>query len=187
MGHPRVSLGFRHANYLANLLPHMLLQGQTTAELWTSTKPSLSKLTVWGCVEHVLATTQELRQAGGKLAARTIKCAYKYWYLGSNPHGRGWTFWNGSKVIYSSNAVFPEHLFYTFEHQDQEPPRLLWEDSDTTSSISQSLGSYSQPAQASVPASAACSSDPSHLQNAPADIQVRCSARFQVIPVNCRN
>lgn len=60
-----LSLGLPHANHLANLLPHMLLHGSTPAEQWTSEKPALAKLKVWGCVGHVLATPKDIRHAGG--------------------------------------------------------------------------------------------------------------------------
>lgn len=58
-------LGLSHANHLANLLPHRLLNGSTPLALWEGVKPSLTKLRIWGCAAHVLVSPSELRQAGG--------------------------------------------------------------------------------------------------------------------------
>jgi hypothetical protein len=113
-----------HANRLANLMPHVMLQGITPVQVWTRVKPHLKKFKVWGCVGHVLLNEREQRASGGKLAAKTKACAY----LGFNTEGPGYVLWDGisRKLVYSSNVIFQEHLSYFKESVTGLPADPMW-------------------------------------------------------------
>ncbi|CAI7812567.1 unnamed protein product, partial [Closterium sp. NIES-54] len=120
-----------HAAILTNLYPHPSRPTSTPTELWTSSKPDISPLRVWGCKAYILIHPADRSRARGKLACRTLPCVY----LGHNTNSPDYLFLHppSGRLIRSRDVVFDEATpYYTSPSAPnplpQFPRPLLWTD-----------------------------------------------------------
>ena len=107
------------------------MEDKTPQELWTSKKPSLSHLRVFGCDAYV----HVLREKRTKLDSKSEKCIF----IGYKDGLKGYKLWNPitRKVVYNRDVVFREvkdvikHEVQIREHEKIEF-ELKEEESDTT-------------------------------------------------------
>ena len=86
--------------YLVNRSPSSVLDDKTPQEVWTSKKPSLTHLKVFGCDAYV-HVPKENRSKLDKKVEKCIFIGYKYGL-------KGYNLWNpeAKKVVYSRYVVF---------------------------------------------------------------------------------
>ncbi|CAI5474127.1 unnamed protein product [Closterium sp. Yama58-4] len=124
-----------HAAILTNLYPHPSRPTTTPTELWTSTKPDISPLRVWGSKAYVLIHPEDRSRAAGKLASRTLPCIF----IGHNPTSPDYLFLHppSGRLIRSRDVVFDEaNPYYTSPSAPNPLPLtirpLLWTDTVIT-------------------------------------------------------
>ncbi|GJP65650.1 hypothetical protein CLOP_g22518 [Closterium sp. NIES-67] len=120
-----------HATLLTNLYPHPILPSTTPTELWTSAKPDVSSLRVWGSRAYVLIHPADRPRTMGKLASRTLPCIF----LGHNPSSPDYLFLHppSGRFLRSRDVVFDESTPYYSTPPPTDPlapsPRPLnWSD-----------------------------------------------------------
>jgi hypothetical protein len=90
------------ACYLVNRSPSSALDDKTPQEVWTSKKPSLTHLKVFGCDAYVHVP----KENRSKLDKKVEKCIF----IGYKDGLKGYNLWNPEtkKVVYSRDVVFRE-------------------------------------------------------------------------------
>ena len=119
------------ACYLVNRSPSSVLEDRTPQEVWTSKKPSLSDLRVFGCDAYVHVPKEKQT----KLESKSKKCIF----IGYKDGLKGYKLWNPviRKVVYSQDVVFREvKAVIKHEVQPREPKKIEFElkeeESDST-------------------------------------------------------
>ena len=110
------------ACYLINRSPSSALEDKTPQEVWTSKKPSLSHLRVFGCDAYV----HVLKEKRTKLDSKSEKCIFIRYKDGL----KGYKLWNPvtRKVVYSRDVVFREVKdVIQHELQPKEPEKIEFE------------------------------------------------------------
>jgi len=81
--------------YLVNISPSSVLEDKTPQEVWTSKKPSLSHLKVFGCDAYVHIRKEKRTKLDSK--------SKKYIFIGYKDGLKGYKLWNlvTRKVVYS--------------------------------------------------------------------------------------
>ncbi|GJP86547.1 hypothetical protein CLOP_g16558, partial [Closterium sp. NIES-67] len=99
-----------HVTLLTNLYPHPILPSTTPTELWTSAKPDVSSLRVWGSRAYVLIHPADRPRTMGKLASRTLPCIF----LGHNPSSPDYLFLHppSGRFLPSRDVIFDESTPY---------------------------------------------------------------------------
>ncbi|GJP71316.1 hypothetical protein CLOP_g2159, partial [Closterium sp. NIES-67] len=150
-----------HATLLTNLYPHPILPSTTPTELWTSAKPDVSSLRVWGSRAYVLIHPADRPRTMGKLASRTLPCIF----LGHNPSSPDYLFLHPPSVlgapppvILSSSPLPPlsplmDLLFQTVLQQNTSP--TLPSSSSTAAPPAAATAAAAVPPTAAAPAAAA--------------------------------
>ena len=119
------------ACYLVNRSPSSALEDKTPHEVWTSKKPSLSHLRVFGCDAYVHVPKEKRT----KLDNKSERCIF----IGYKDGLKGYKLWNSKtrKVVYSRDVVFREAKD-VFKHEviPKEPEKIEFElkedESDST-------------------------------------------------------
>ena len=89
------------ACYLVNRSPYSSLDDKTPQEVWTSKKPSLTHIKVFGCDVYVHVP----KENKSKLDKKVEKCIF----IGYKDGLKGYNLWNPeTKVVYSRDVVFRE-------------------------------------------------------------------------------
>jgi hypothetical protein len=88
------------ACYMVNISPSLALEDKTPQEVWTSKKPYVTHIKVFGCEAYV-HVTKENRSKLDKKAEKCIFIGYKYGL-------KGYNIWNleTKKVVYNQDVVF---------------------------------------------------------------------------------
>src|SRR5271168_1572192 len=110
------------ACYLINRPPSSELEDKTPQEVWTSKKPSLSHLRVFGCDAYVHVPKEKRT----KLDSKYEKCIF----IGYKDGLKGYKLWNPvtRKVVYSRDVVFREEKdVIKHEVQPKEPVKIEFE------------------------------------------------------------
>ena len=98
------------AVYLLNRVPTKSIPN-TPYELWTSKKPSLNHLKIWGCLAHVRKSNMD------KLGLRSDRCLF----IGYPKMSTSFHFYNPTKqkVFVSRNAIFLEEDYSLNESREK--------------------------------------------------------------------
>jgi len=98
------------ACYLVNRSLSLALDDKTPQEVWTSKKPSLSHLRVFGCDAYVHVPKEKQT----KLDIKSEKCIF----IGYKDGLKGFKLWNPVtwKVVYNRDVVFRE-VKYVIKHE----------------------------------------------------------------------
>ena len=99
--------------YLLNCSPTAVLINKTLMEAWSSKKPSLRHLRVFGCeaYAHLLEVSRS------KLDNKVVK----YIFIGYNIGVKGYKLWNPltEKVLYSRSVIFQEMKPNSLDQQEK--------------------------------------------------------------------
>ena len=110
------------ACYLVNISPSSTLEDKTTHEVWTSKKPSLSNLRVFGCDAYVHVPKEKRT----KLDNKSERCIF----IGYKDGLKGYKLWNlkTRKVVYNRDVVFRD-MKYVINHEilPKEPEKIEFE------------------------------------------------------------
>jgi hypothetical protein len=118
------------ACYLVNKSPSSVLDDKNPQEVWTSKKPSLTHLKVFGCEAYVHVPKENMSNLGKK-DENCIFSGYKYGL-------KGYNIWNPEtkKVVYSEDVVFRE-MKDVFKHEvlpsKEEPEKIEFDLKDDES------------------------------------------------------
>jgi len=108
--------------FLVNRSPSSALEDKTPKEVWTSKKPSLSHLRVFGCDAYVHVPMEKKT----KLDSKSEKCIF----IGYKDGLKGHKVWNPTtrKVVYNQDVVFREVKdVIKHEVQPKEPEKIEFE------------------------------------------------------------
>jgi hypothetical protein len=118
------------ACYLVKISPSSALDDKTPQEVWTSKKPSLTHLKVFGCEAYVHVP----KENRSKLDKKDEKCIF----IGYKDGLKGYKIWNlkTKKFVYSRDVVFRE-MKDVFKHEvlpsKEEPKKIEFEPKDDES------------------------------------------------------
>ena len=110
------------ACYLVNRSPSSTLEDKTPQEVWTSKKPSLSHLRVFGCDAYVHVPKEKRNKSDSKSEKST--------FIGYKDGLKGYKLWNPvtRKVVYNRDVVFREVKdVIKHEVQPKEPEKIGFE------------------------------------------------------------
>lgn len=102
----------RHLVYILNRLPTKALSGETPYEAWTSVKPKLDHLRVFGCLAHVKVPNRGL----SKLDDRSVTMVY----IGKEPGTKAHRLYNPNTgpLHVSRDVVFEEGNGWNWEYTE---------------------------------------------------------------------
>jgi hypothetical protein len=110
------------AIYLKNRLPRSSLRGNVTPhEMWFGTKPSLSRLRVFGCASHVHVPEERRKKyADRKVSHHSIHT----YFVGYDKSDAIYEIWNPSNdnIDRARHVIFDETLYYQDEGDLNTPP-----------------------------------------------------------------